>query len=583
MKLTEDIINDIRNSASITEVIGTYINIEKKGKNAVALCPFHDDHDPSLSISEDKKIYKCFVCGNGGNVFTFVMNYKKITFPEAVKEVADIIGKPIDIEINQKPKAISKYQHYYDLLNSMITYANYLLTGSQKGEKAKAYLESRDIDENIISKFNIGYNPEENYIYKYLSSQGYKENDMINTNIVRVTDYGISDVFFKRIIFPIHDEFGNPVAFTARDFEGNSDSKYINSSETPIYTKGNIIYNYHRAKDSAKQKNLVIVCEGVMDVIAYSKVGIDNVVATLGTACTQNQINLLKKLSKNVLLSYDGDKAGQSANINIGQALIANGINVSVVNNQTGLDPDEIISKYGRNSLRDMTSDRLDYLDYAISYYKKMYNLENYSDRKEFAFKMWKLIDILKDPYDIDNYNNEIFELTGLKRIESNTKETPDKKVYNNKVVPQVIMDGLTKAEYNILVMMSQSSKATQLFQKELGYLLDPNNQKLAMLIIDEYRKNGECHLAQVYDETNDEKVKNLITSLATTEGLSEKYDEAIMLGAIERVKRQTKEEKLEQLKNKIAEISQIDKEKAEEYLKEYSKLLRELGGKHGH
>ena len=584
MKLNEDMINDIRNAASISEVISKYISIEKVGKNYRALCPFHDDHDPSLSISEEKQIYKCFVCGNGGNVFSFVMNYKNISFPEAVKEVADIIGKHIDIDIVKKEKKISKYQNYYDLLESAITYANYLLMATAKGEYAKKYLNDRGIDDDTINKFNIGYNPEDNYLYKYLSSQKFKEDDMLKTNIVRLTDYGLSDVFYKRILFPIHDNEGNPVGFTARDINNNSDSKYINTAETPIYIKGDILYNYHRAKDKAKQVKACYICEGVMDVIAYHRAGIDNVVATLGTACTTKQISLLSKLTNTIILSFDGDKAGQTANLNIGKQLMDAGFNVKVVDNKTELDPDEIINKHGRHALKDVASKHLSYLDFAISYYKNMYNLENFEDRKQFALKLWPIIDNLNDEYAKDNYNNEIYELTNIRRKESTSTNNTnnDKKVYNNKVISNVVVDGLTKAEYNILIMMSASLKATNIFRKELGCLLDSNNHKLAMLIIDEYRKNNECHLAKIYDEINDDKIKNLITTLATLEGLSQEYDEEIFLGAIERVKREIKEKKLEELKKQITKVSQVDEAKTKEYLDEYTKLLKELGGKYG-
>ena len=582
MKLNEDMINDVRNAAKISEVISKYIPIEKKGKNYVALCPFHDDHDPSLSISEDKQIYKCFVCGNGGNVFSFVMNYKNISFPEAVKEVADIIGKPLDIEIKKEPKKISKYQNLYDVLDASITYSNYLLLSTQKGEKAKEYLNNRGINEEIINYFNIGYNPEDNYLYKYLGSKGYKEDDLINCNIVRLTDYGINDVFYKRILFPIHDAYGNPVGFTARDFENLTDSKYINTSETPIYIKGNILYNYHRAKDKAKQLGACYLVEGVMDVIAYHKIGIDNVVASLGTACTTNQINLLSKLTKTIILSYDGDKAGMAANMHIGKLLLDAGFDVRVVDNKSGLDPDEIINKHGNSALRDLASKHLSYIDYAISYYKDIYNLSNFEDRKEFALKLWPIIDALKDDYAKDNYNNEVFELTNIRRKNNDKPNINNKKVYNSKVVSNIALDGLSKAEYNILLMMSQSLKATNIFRKELGCLLDETNQKLSTLIIDEYRKSNECHLSKIYDEVSDEKVKNLITTLATTEGLSEEFDETIMMGSIEKVKRQIKEEKLEELKRNISKVSNVDKEKTKEYLDEYSKLLKELGGKYG-
>ena len=579
MRIPEETINDIRNSASITEVIGHYIPLIKKGKGYTAVCPFHDDHDPSLSISEDKQIYKCFVCGNGGNVFTFVQNFKKISYPEAVAEVANIIGKPLDISFTA-PKKENKYKRFYDLLTDYVEYTNYVLIGTKLGSEAKDYLIKRGLDEDIINEFNIGFNPDGDKVYNTLKNKNYTDEEMIKVNVARMGNNGIREVFSKRITFPIHNKYGDPIAFTARDFTGFSDSKYINSSETILYTKGDVIYNYHRAKQSVKQLNKVIVTEGVMDVIAYKRANIDNVVATLGTACSEKQVELLKEMSNTVVLSYDGDKAGKAANIKNGAALLKAGVNVEVIDNNTGLDPDEIINQYDKNALRDLSSKRISYIDYAINYYKGMYNLDNYADRKEMSIRISELIDLIKDEYDRENYYNELYEITKIRKNDSYNRP---KTGYNNerKVFQKTFfLDGLTKAEYIILVEMVMSKDGKDMFQKELGYLLDDNNYKLANLIIDEYRKNGQCHLAKLLDEVDDVSIKNLIISLGTIDSLPTEYNKDVLAGAINKVKEEIKKRKLTDLKEKINTWASVDKAKANEYLNEYSKLLRDLGGK---
>ena len=578
MRLTDEVINDIRNSANIVDVIGHYIPLIKKGKGYTALCPFHDDHDPSLSISEDKQIYKCFVCGNGGNVFTFVSNFKKVSFPEAVKEVSEIIGKPI--EIDTVPKKVSKFQPYYDLLNAMIAYCTYLLSGSKLGEQAKQYLNDRGLDNKVIEYFNIGLNPENNKVYEYLKNHSFKDEDMIKVGVCRMLDNGMADVFYNRIIFPIHDKDGNPIAFTARDYKDQYDSKYINSNDNIIYTKGDNLYNYHRAKGASKQAGYVIVCEGVMDVIAYYRAGKENVVATLGTACTKNQINLLKSLSNKVVLSYDGDEAGQAANMKIGTQLLENGLDVYYIDNETNLDPDEIIKEYGEKALKDLSGKQIGIIDYAIKYYKKRLNLNNYDDRKQMSIKVSSLIEKLRDEYDRENYSNELFELT---RMRKRVYQDNNKKEYNNKVFDVgYSIDGLNKAEYNILTQMALSRKALDIYERQLGCLLDENNQKLAMLIVDDYRKNEKCSLPRIYDEIDDPNIRNLITNLALVETLPSSYDEESLLGAIDKVKNEIKKQKLENLKTKISEISSLDPSAAADYLREYESLIRELGGKNG-
>ncbi|MDO4198031.1 MAG: DNA primase [Erysipelotrichaceae bacterium] len=576
MKLTQDVIDDIRNSADIADVIGHYIPLIKKGKGYTAVCPFHDDHDPSLSISQDKQIYKCFVCGNGGNVFSFVSNFKKISFPEAVQEVSNIIGKPI--EIDTAPKRVSRFQPYYDVLNSMITYCNYLLTASKMGEEAMTYLNNRGMDKDLIDYFNIGYNPSNNKIYDYLKNHNFKDEDIIKAGACRMLDNGMADIFYNRIVFPIHNAEGEPIGFTAREFKEKTNSKYINSSEGLIYTKGDNLYNYHRAKESARKQAYVIVCEGVMDVIAYHKADKDNVVATLGTACTRKQVELLSSLSRHIVLSYDGDAAGQAANLKIGTLLLDAGLQVSVIDNNTDLDPDEIISQHGKNALRDLETKKITFIDFVIKYYKNRFNLSNYNDRKQMTLLVGSLIDKLPDEYDRENYYNELYELTKIRKRTENTVKTEEHKDYTSKISYSI--DGLTKAEYTILVDIVMSKRALDIYQKQLGYLLDGVNQKLAMMIIDDYRKNGKCSLPRLYDETTDEDIRNLITTLAVSEFLPKEFKEEDLNCSIDRIKQELKKRKLDSLKKTIEKS--LDGKERDEYLREYEDLIRELGGNDG-
>ena len=391
---------------------------------------------------------------------------------------------------------------------------------------------------------------------------------------------GMADVFYNRIIFPIHDKEGNPIAFTARDYRGMSDSKYINSSDNIIYTKGKHLYNFHRAAEAIRKAGYAIVVEGVMDVIAYYRAGKENVVATLGTACTREQIELLKSLNRRIVLSYDGDKAGQSANMKIGELLLNEGLSVSVINNTTELDPDEIINQYGKNALRDLEAKQISYIDYAMNYYRKQYNLDNYEDRKQMTLRMSALIEKLKDEYDRDNYANELYEITKIrKRVSQNKEEIR----YNNKTSDiSFSIDGLTKAEYLIISQIALSKKALDIYQRKLGCLLDDDDQRLAMLIIDDYRKNGSCSLARIYDEYEDDKIRELISNLALLETLPSEFDENSLEGAIDKVKLEIKRKKMLDLQEKISKVSDVDPAQTAQYLIEYEKLIRELGGNNG-
>ncbi len=578
--VSKETIDDVLRSVDIVDVIGHYINVIPKGKGYTAICPFHDDHDPSLSISQEKQLYKCFVCNNGGNAYTFVKNFKKVPFLQAVKEVADIAGKPIEIETTYKK--VDPNERYHKLLNDYIEYTNYCLTGTKLGLSAKEYLKNRGIEEDIVKEFQIGFNPDGDKVSTVLKAKEYSDEDMIKVGVSGFGKNGLYDVFHNRITFPIHDKNGNPIAFTARDFTNFSDSKYINSGGTILYNKGNVIFNYHRALTSSKQKGYVIVTEGVMDVIAYKRAGIDNVVATLGTACTNEQISLLKELGKMIVLSYDGDKAGKNANLKLGALLLQEGINAEVIDNNTGLDPDEIITSNGKNALRDLASKRLSYIDYVIKFYKESYNLDNYSNRKKMAIEISSLIDKLNDQYDRDNYRNELYEITKI-RINANNSVKNDDIGYNvkGKSDNELLLDGLSKAEYIILSQMVINKEAVMIFHKDLGYLLNDTNSKLASIIQDEYRKKDECDLSTLYNEVDDEDVKNLIVNLGTIENLPSVYDKDILLGSIKRVKEEIIKQRKDYLKKKIEKSLVMDDE-TKEYIREYTDILRELGGKNG-
>ena len=578
MKISEEIINDIRNSASISEVIGHYIPLIKKGRGYTAVCPFHDDHDPSLSISEEKKIYKCFVCGDGGNVFTFVMHYKKCSFLEAVSEVAKIIGKPLDIEIDKKPKIISKYQKYYDLLKETISFTNYVLS-TMSGKEALAYLHRRGLSDEIIKYFDIGYNPKGNVLYKFLKAKNYPDKDMLDVDIVKESSYGdLYDVFHERITFPIHDIYGNPIAFSARSMAKDNLSKYINTQNTLIYHKGNCVYNYHRAKESARKEKRIIITEGVMDVIAFKRAGIENVVATLGTALTQEQLQTIASLSRHIVFCYDGDKAGKSATVKAIDLCLKRGIEPYVIVNDSSLDPDEIISKGTKEDLVSFASKEVTGIEFALEYYKNVYPLNNYTNKKKYNLILSEMIAKLKDKYDRDNFYALLEKTTGLPKMM--VSENNDDFRYSSAKKSVKILNGLQRAEYIVISQLLLSKKAADIYRHDLGYLLDETDERLALLILDDYRHHGNVDASRILDETNDEKIKGRLLDIMLNDSLPDKYSDELFKGAINKIKLETDKNYYDTIAAKIISNENINTEATSEFLKEYSRLAKRLGGK---
>lgn len=358
----DSIINTIRNKSDIVEVIGERIPLVSHGKNYFGVCPFHDDTNPSMSVSRDKQIYKCFSCGASGNVFTFLMNYDHMSFNDALRYLGKRCGVDTfsvkDIHID------NKYDKEYEAYNFSVKYYQNNLN-SNLGNEAKKYLNKRGINDDIIKEFNIGLSLSNNGLTEILS----KKYDLSMLNSIGLS-IDNKDVYNDRIMFPLSDPTGRVVGFSGRIYrEFDKSNKYLNTKETNIFHKGELLYHYNEARDYVRNSKFVIVMEGFMDTIRASSVGIKNTVSLMGTAMTNNQIELLKRLSKNIVLCLDGDSAGIRANLNNGEELLKHGLNVSVIPLSNDDDPDTFILKNGRDRFINLIDERINFSDYKI---KKM-------------------------------------------------------------------------------------------------------------------------------------------------------------------------------------------------------------------
>ncbi len=536
--MNESLIQEIRAKADIVEIIQRYLPLIKKGKNYVAVCPFHDDHDPSMSISEDKQIYKCFVCGAGGNVFNFVKDFEKIQYNDAIIKVANYVSFQLDEKYLIAPRKIDpKLQSLYDVLNEYVKYSRYILN-TEDASEAKKYLYKRGLDDSIIQKFEIGYNLNNDQSTKFLLAKGFTLEFCVKANISRTNEFGSKDVFNQRIVFPIHNPQGQPVAFTARTMNPSESSKYINSTETPLYIKGNLLYNYHRAIKSIKQTREIIIVEGVMDVIALDRVNIENVVATLGTACTKEQISLIQNASSNVVLCYDSDTAGQTATLKLARLLIANRLNVSIIQNNTNLDLDEIIEQKSKDALIRLMSQKTSYLDFFFNYSIKRLDLENYNQKKEFTKIILDEINNLKDKFDQEHMLDRLMQVTQFTRDQLDLlrdKPVQPKVVYKPTNVKKVDLNQW--AEKEIIGQMLFSAQAVLDFRQELGYFILDEYQKLALTIINYYRNHEELVIADFISTLDDKSMIELVTQIVESDIYYRNYSIEALQDAILQVK----------------------------------------------
>ncbi|HHV98544.1 MAG TPA: DNA primase [Clostridiaceae bacterium] len=382
----EDIIEEVRISNDIVDVVMEYVRLERKGKDYFGLCPFHKEKTPSFSVAPAKQIFYCFGCGKGGNVIQFIMEIENLSYIDAVKLLADRarIQLPDGDSPEEKEKALIKRRLIE--INTEAARFFFSMLNSPKGEKARWYLKNRDIKESIIRKFGIGYSGDSwNELFIYLKKKGFEEEHILKSGLVLLNKAGtFYDRFRERIMFPIFDIRGNVIAFGGRVMD-SSKPKYMNSPETVVYNKSKNLYALNFAKNSG-EKRLIIV-EGYMDVISLHQSGIINTVASLGTALTESQGRTLKKYAEEVIISFDADTAGQAATMRGLDLLSDIGCNVKVLKIPDGKDPDEFIRKNGVDAFKKLIDKSISLVEYKIEILKKNIDTDTVDGKIKFLNK----------------------------------------------------------------------------------------------------------------------------------------------------------------------------------------------------
>ncbi len=517
MRLSQEKINEIRQSVDIVDVIGEYLPLEKSGRNYKTICPFHDDNHPSLSISTDKQIFKCFVCGAGGNVYSFLMKYLNISFMDAVKMVAD--KAHIDLsEYDIQPSVVKvdqKYQSLYDMHKEAARLYQYYLH-TKLGLEAKTYLMKRHFNDAIIKEFQIGYAPSDAILYASFQKLGYQPIDMVKSGLVIENDYH-SDRFNDRIMFPLFNATGDVIGFSGRIYKPTQDgAKYINSPESDIFIKGENLYHYHQCREAVKQAGFVYLLEGFMDVIAMYKAGIHNTVAIMGTALTSGHIQMLRRLTHTVYLCLDGDKAGLMAMSKASHQLLEAGFNVSVIVLPDDHDPDEIYELQGEAGLKAALNKVLKPIEFMMDY--EYVDTNNYDDRKQYLEKMCQEIAHLKDVVDKDYYSRMLAKKSGFsleiiqQKINGITSPVTEfqpikqKQTYENKY---------QKAEHDLLFYMMNSREVALKYEAQAGFMYDDDYRVIASYILDYYRHHNTLEVADLIDRVHDEKLVSKIIDIS--------------------------------------------------------------------
>ena len=410
MQYNDDLKQEIRNANDIVDVISQYVILKRSGKNFMGLCPFHKEKSPSFSVSPDRQYYHCFGCGKGGDVYNFIMEIERLSFREALQFLAERghIKLP---EINDEE--FNKKQYMIDRMNKInlettMFYHERLYTPVAK--IAQDYVKQRKLDNNTLKAFKIGYSGEYNELYTFLKAKGFQEHEILATGLVNKNDRGeFIDRFRKRLMFPIISVSGKPVAFGGRRLEDNDKiAKYINSNENLVYSKKKHLFALNLAKQSEEKK--IILVEGYMDAISLYQRGIDNVVASLGTALTEEQARLLRKHSQQVIFSYDSDGAGQNAIKRGIEVLEKQNCDARVLQMEGAKDPDEFIIKYGSGRFKLLVDHAISLVEFKIKMLKDGYNLDNAKDKIAFLKKITDILSSVENKIEREIYIDKIAE-----------------------------------------------------------------------------------------------------------------------------------------------------------------------------
>ena len=394
----KQLISEIKNSVNIVDVIGEVVQLTKAGRNFLGLCPFHGEKTPSFNVVEDKQFYHCFGCGKSGDVFKFIEDYRGVSFMEAVQIVGDQVGIQVQAlaPSQSRPQQADGKQPFYEIHQEAAKFYHAILMTTKMGEDARQYLYDRGLDDEVLRHFQIGLAPAEgNYLYQSVSGK-FSENIMAESGLFHISDMGtLYDAFQDRIMFPLSDDTGRVIAFSGRLWREQAEGtkpqgKYKNSRGTLLFNKSYELYHLDKAKQVAKKNHELYLMEGFMDVIAAYRAGIENAVASMGTALTQEHVAHLSKFTKKVILAYDGDKAGRLATAKALEVLEKQEVEVVQIPDQ--MDPDEYLNKNSPQALADLLEKtRLSRVEFLMDYWKPD-NIENLQAQIEFVEKMAPLI-----------------------------------------------------------------------------------------------------------------------------------------------------------------------------------------------
>jgi DNA primase len=538
MRIPFEMIEEIAAANDIIEVISSYIPVKKRGKSFIALCPFHPDKNPSLTISQEKQVYHCFACGAGGNVFTFVQEYEKVPFTEAAEMLALKAG--IDLKIrNSTPDISNEISRLYEINKSAAKYFHENLVNNIFGAEKEYvfnYLKQRNLSTNVLKRYGIGYasNTWDN-LKKYFTEESlFNNEDLEKAGLLVLGDNkSYYDRFRGRIMFPIFSENGKVLAFGGRKiFEEDNLGKYINSPESKIYNKSRILYGLNFSKENIRTDDYVILVEGYMDFISLFEAGVKNVVASSGTSLTEEQVKLISRYTNNIVILYDADLAGIKAAKRGIEIILSQNMDLSVTTLPEGEDPDSMIRNFGVEEFNKYLEKRKDIIPFISSLYEKENNLSSVKDKTNFVKEIINYISLIPDKIRRAFIIKELSQLYNLyesdlrtelnialeknsreKRVTTSVKlpqKQAAKKNSNDKNIPGLdkdLIEIFIKADANVVLFLSDNTDL-EMFQNE-------KSKKIITEILDEALNEGKIDVSRLVNKFEDAEIASFLTGIS--------------------------------------------------------------------
>jgi len=529
-RIPEDTIELIRQSVDIIDVVSEFVTLNKRGRNFMGLCPFHDDHSPSMNVSQEKQIYKCFSCGAGGNVYTFLTELEKISFIEAVRKLAEQANIPLPEDRPEDNGSQEVFDTLYGANELALKYFKHMLQTDPSGEPAREYLKSRGITEEIIENFSLGYAPNSwDGLLHVAGRRGFNPKVLEQAGLVmaRKDDKGFYDRFRHRVMFPIVSHTGRTVAFGARALDPNEQAKYLNSPETPVYHKGSILYGLWKNRDALRSSGTAIVVEGYMDLIALAQADIHNTVASSGTALTTDHARLLKRYAEHTVLVFDGDAAGASASARGIGSLFEAGMETRVVTLEEGHDPDSYVRQHGTKAFLKLTEEAQPVIDFLLDWIKTREDLTTSDGKARAVESISEFLVRIKDEalrqFVIQETAQKLgTDETTIIQVIQRAGRTARTRPQPSGSTQQFTFDPAPRLERELLIhMMTKGATADKVLQDIKPEEFSNSAYRRIANLISSMRSGGQSpEVAVLLDHCKEEDLSHVLSSLSMEMGI---------------------------------------------------------------